>query len=385
MKHHTAVTTLGRDAARDAGAVNPPVHHTSTLIFENFEQLQEYESGRSSHYGYARHNNPTTQALAEAIATLEGYEQSFITASGLAATVLAILASVQAGEHILIPDSIYYSTRKFIEIELPRMGIAYTFYDPTIGEAIEALFTPETKAVYVESPGSLTFEMQDVPLIAQIAHSKGALVLSDSTWATPVYQDAPALGIDISIQSVTKYIAGHSDLVMGAVSCSGAAAKKVRQFYLNTGPCAGTDNVYLALRGLRSLMARLPIHERSALEIARWLQERGDVARVLYPPLESHPGHALWKRDLTGACGLFAFEMKDATEARIARFIDNLHHFGLGFSWGGYESLVTAYRPAKQRSATSWEQDCWLVRLNIGLEDTDDLKEDLEQAFGKSR
>lgn len=381
-QYHTKVTQLGRDPKRDHGAVNPPVYHTSTLIFDDFAQLQAYENGRNTeHYGYARHNNPTMQVLAESIAALEGYESSYITASGLSATVLAILSQVQAGEHILIPDSIYYSTRKFVVVELPRLGIEYDFYEPTSGEEISALFKPNTKAIYVESPGSLTFEMQDVPLLAAIAHSKGAVVISDSTWATPVYQDAPALGIDVSIQSVTKYIAGHSDLVMGAVSASGECARKVRSFYLNTGPCAGTDNCYLALRGLRSLMARLPIHEASALSIARWLEARSEVARVLFPALPSHAGHALFKRDLTGSVGLFAFEMKDATEAKVGRFIDSLHHFGLGFSWGGYESLVTAYRPHSHRAVSKWDEKCWLIRLNIGLEAAADLQDDLEQAF----
>lgn len=381
MKPQTAVTALGRDPKRDGGAVNPPVHHTSTLIFDNFDALMAYESGQSKHYGYARHNNPTMQALAESIATLEGYETSFITSSGLAATVLAILSQVEAGEHILIPDSIYYSTRKFVIRELPRMGIAYDFYNPTIGADIAELFKPKTRAVYVESPGSLTFEMQDVPAIAKVAHENGAVVISDSTWATPIFQDAPALGIDVSIQSVTKYIAGHSDLVMGSVSANGDIAAKVEKLYLNTGPCAGTDNVYLALRGLRSLMARLPVHQASALKIARWLEARNDVRRVLYPPLESNPGHALWKRDLTGACGLFAFEIDGANKDRVRRFIDHLHHFGLGFSWGGYESLVTTYQPAQQRSVTQWDNDSWLIRLNIGLEDADDLIDDLDQAF----
>lgn len=382
MNFQTAVTALGRDPARDHGAVNPPVHHTSTLIFKDFAEYQAYESGKSAHYGYSRHNNPTVQALAESIATLEGYEHSFITSSGLAATTLAILSVVGAGDHILIPDCMYYSTRKFVEVELPRLGIAFDFYDPCVDEErAAALFKPNTKAIYLESPGSLTFEVQDVPMLSRLAHERGALVLSDSTWATPIFQDAPALGIDISIQSVTKYIAGHSDLVMGSVSCSGEIAKKVRSFYLNTGPCCGTDNAYLALRGLRSLMARLPVHERSAKDIAAWLESRSEVARVLHPALESHPGHKLWKRDLTGASGLFAFEMKDATKERVGRFVDALHHFGLGFSWGGYESLVIGYRPAPQRSATQWDEDCWLIRLNIGLEATEDLKEDLERGF----
>lgn len=381
----TQVTSLGRDPKRDHGAVNPPVHHTSTLIFKDFVELEAYEKGQSEHFGYARHNNPTMAALSEAIATLEGYERSFITSSGLAATVLAILGSVGAGEHILIPDCIYYSTRKFVIKELPRLGIEYTLYDPTIGADIAQHFQPNTKAVYVESPGSLTFEMQDVPAIAEVAHHHGAIVMGDNTWATPLFQDAPALGMDVSIQSVTKYIAGHSDLVMGSVSCNGEVAKKIESFYLNTGPCAGTDNVYLALRGLRSIVPRLRQHEASALEIAKWLEARDDIAQVLYPALPSHPGHALWKRDLTGACGLFAIEIKDTNRAGIERFINHLHHFGLGFSWGGFESLVTAYQPAQQRKATKWPKDCWLVRLNIGLEAVEDLKQDLDNALKAMR
>jgi cystathionine beta-lyase len=380
-QYQTAVTALGRDPKRDHGSVNPPIHRTSTLIFDDFAQLQAYESGKLDHPGYARHNNPTMQALSDPIAQLEGYEHAYITSSGLAATVLAILSQVGAGDHILISDAIYAHTRKFVTHELPRLGVDVTFYNPRIGDEIEALFKPNTKAIYVESPGSLTFEMQDVPLLANIAHAKGAIVISDSTWATPFHQDAPALGIDVSIQSVTKYIAGHSDLVMGSVAASGECAKKLKQFYLLTGPCPGNDNVYLALRGLRSVMARLPIHETHALNLAQWLEARSEVARVLHPALESDPGHALFKRDLTGACGLFAFELKDGTPDKIERFVNVLHHFGLGYSWGGFESLVTAYRPAPQRDTTHWDENCWLIRLNIGLEALEDLREDLDGAF----
>lgn len=381
MKTTTKLATLGRSPKDDFGCVNPPVHRTSTLIFNSFADMRAYEAGKSNHYGYGRHCNETVSRLEEAIAELEGYERSFITSSGLAATVLAIMSFVKAGDHALFPDSIYASTRKFVLRELPRMGVEFTLYDPTIGAGITSLMKPNTKLVYVESPGSLTFEMQDVPAIAKAAHAGGAVLVSDSTWATPLYQTPTALGIDVSVQSATKYIAGHSDLVMGTVSASGEHAKQVEKYYLNTGMCASADNVYLALRGLRSMAVRMEHQQQSALKVAQWLESRPEVSRVLYPALPSDAGHALFKRDLRGAASLFAFEMNGATEAKVGAFIDALHHFGLGYSWGGYESLVIAYQPANIRSATSWAADSWLIRLHVGLEDVSDLIEDLEGGF----
>jgi cystathionine beta-lyase len=378
---NTLLTELGRDASHDSGSVNPPVHRTSTLIFNSFADMRAYESGKSDHFGYGRQNNETLDRLACAIATLEGGDYSVITSSGLAATVLATLAYAGSGDHVLFTDSIYASTRKFVIEELPRLGIHYDFYDPTIGAGIADLIKPNTKAVYVESPGSLTFEVQDIPAIAKAAHAKGAVVIGDNTWGTPLYLRPFELGIDVSVQSVTKYIAGHSDLVMGSITCKKEHQKPLKAAWLHYGMTPGADNVYLALRGMRSLAVRMKHHEQSALKVAEWLEKRPDVVRVLYPALPSHPGHALWKRDLKGACGLFAFELKDATEAKVAAFVDALHHFGLGYSWGGYESLVTAYQPAKTRSASQWDKDCWLIRLNIGLEDINDLIADLENGF----
>lgn len=381
MKTTTKLATLGRNPKDDFGCVNPPVHRTSTLIFNSFADMQAYESGKSNHYGYGRHGNETVRRLEETIAQLEGYERAFITSSGLSATVLAILSFVQAGDHALFPDSIYASTRKFVLRELPRMGVELTLYDPRIGANIATLMKPNTKLVYVESPGSLTFEMQDVPAIAKAAHEKGAVVVSDSTWATPLYQTPTALGIDVSVQSATKYIAGHSDLVMGTVSASGEHAKLVEKYFLNTGMCASADNVYLALRGLRSMAVRMEHQQQSALQVAQWLEGRPEVSRVLYPALPSSPDHALFKRDLRGAASLFAFEMKHATATTIGAFIDALHHFGLGYSWGGYESLIIAYQPALIRTASHWDSDSWLIRVHVGLEDTTDLIEDLEGGF----
>lgn len=384
MKPDTLLTTLGRNPKRDHGSVNPPVHRTSTLIFDSFATMRDYESGQNTHYGYGRHGNETTRRLEDAIAQLEGADRAFVTSSGLAATVLAIMSFVQAGDHALFPDSIYASTRKFVLRELKRCGIEHTLYDPAMGAGIAALMKPNTKMVYVESPGSLTFEMQDVPAIAKVAHAAGAVVVSDSTWATPLFQRPFDLGIDVSIQSATKYIAGHSDLVMGTVSCKGEHVRAVEKYFLNTGMCASADNIYLAMRGLRSMGVRIRHQEQSALKVASWLEARPEVVRVLYPALPSSPDYALWKRDLSGAASLFAFEMKNATEAKVAAFIDALHHFGLGYSWGGYESLVIAYQPANVRSASHWAQDCWLVRLHVGLEDVDDLIADLDGGFKAS-
>ncbi len=383
MKTRTKLASLGRNVKKDFGAVNPPVLRTSTLIFDDFEQMQAYEAGKGGHYGYARMGNETMQRLCDTICELEGGDYTLVTASGLAATVLALNTFLKTGDHILAPDSIYASTRTFCEIELPRCGVEVTFYDPTIGADIESLMQDNTRVVYVESPGSLTFEVQDVPAIAEVAHRHGAIVIGDNTWGTPLYLDAFALGMDVSIQSVTKYMAGHSDLTMGSITVKEQHRKQLYKTYYNYGPAVASDNAYLALRGLRSMLTRLQAQEKTALEIAQWLEARDEVVRVLYPALPSHPGHELWKRDLTGACSLFAFEIKEAGREQIKAFVDSLEHFGLGYSWGGYESLVTVYRPAKNRSATQWDEHCWLVRLHIGLEDAEDLKDDLDRAFSK--
>lgn len=383
MKFDTLVTSLGRNPHDDGGSVNPPVHHTSTLIFDDFKTMRDYEAGRNSHKGYGRHGTVTMDRLAQAIATLEGGDVCFLTPSGLSATLLPLLAFLGAGDHVLIPDSLYGSTRKFVDQELARFGIQITYYDPTIGADVAGLMQSNTKMIYVESPGSLTFEMQDIPAIAEAAHARGALVAADNTWATPIFQHPFDLGVDISVQSATKYISGHSDLVMGAVTCRQPHAKTLDRVAHNLGLCPGADNIYLCLRGLRTMMVRLRQHEKSALDIASWLEGFKQISRVMYPALPSDPGHALWKRDMSGACGLFGLEIQRASESQIGRVVDQLHHFGLGYSWGGYESLVTAYQPYRLRTATKWAEDTWIIRLHIGLEDVADLKEDLEQALRK--
>lgn len=382
----TKLMSLGRDPKRDLGSVNPPVHRTSTVIFQDFATFDAYEQGKNSHHGYGRYGTPTSDALEEAIVELEGADNAIITASGLAAITTSMLAFLSAGDHVLVPDSLYSSGRHFVMHELPRLGIEVQFYDPTVGAGIEKLIKQNTKVVYCESPGSLTFEMQDIPAIAKIAHAHGALVFADNTWATPILQKPFAMGADISIHSATKYIGGHSDLVMGVVTCKKEHYAQLKRTHKNLGACASSDNCYLALRGLRTMALRLKQHQANAMEVAKWFQNVPEVARVLYPALPDDAGHVLWKRDMTGASGLFAVELKNPiTKTAIAAMLDSLKHFGMGFSWGGYESLVIAYQPARMRSATHWDKDTWLLRFHIGLEAPSDLIADLDAGFGRLR
>jgi cystathionine beta-lyase len=383
---NTQLVNLGRNPKRDLGSVNPPVHRTSTVIFPDFATFDAYEQGALEHRGYGRYGTTTSDALEEALVALEGADHAIITASGLAAITTSMLAFLSAGDHVLVPDSIYSSARHFVKHELPRFGVEVEFYDPTIGAGIARLIKKNTRVVYCESPGSLTFEMQDIPAIAKAAHAAGAIVMADNTWATPILQRPFDLGVDLSIHSATKYIAGHSDLVMGAITCKKAHYATLKRAHKNIGAAASSDNCYLALRGLRTMALRLKQHQENALMLARWFQTMPEVARVLYPALPEDPGHALWQRDMTGACGLFAVEMKSPmTRPAIAALLDGLKHFGMGFSWGGFESLVIAYQPAKMRSATSWPQESWLLRFHIGLEDPSDLIADLDAGFRRMR
>jgi len=390
-KHSTELKTqlvsLGRDPKRDSGSVNPPVHRTSTVIFSDYDTFAAYEEGTIEHIGYGRNGSPTTQGLEQALATLEGADHALITASGLAAITTTLFALTKAGDHVLVPDSVYSSARQFFKHELPRMGVEVEFYDPTLGADIETLMRPNTSMIYAESPGSLTFEMQDLPALAKVAHAHGALLVSDNTWATPLLMRPFALGVDVSIHSATKYIAGHSDLVMGAIMCKAAQYKTLKRAHRNIGAVSGGDNAYLALRGLRTIAVRLKQHQEHAMEVATWLQTVPEVKRVLYPALPQDPGHALWKRDLTGATALFAVELQEkASHAALAAMMDGLEHFGMGFSWGGYESLIISYDPSTMRSVTKqWEKPTTLLRLHIGLEAPQDLIADLDAGFKRLR
>jgi cystathionine beta-lyase len=379
LKPATRLVTGGRDPASNHGFVNPPVYHASTVLYPSAEDFVAHR-GR---YQYGRRGTPTSEALAGALAELEGPECAGVALvpSGLAAASVALLSVLQAGDHVLVTDSVYLPTRKFCEGLLRRYGVTTTYYDPHISAGIAALMQPNTRAVYVESPGSLSFEVQDVPAIAAAAHARGAVVLMDNTWASPLYFRALDKGVDLAIQAGTKYICGHSDVMLGTVAAGKATWPRLHDTVGAMGLCVGPDDMYLALRGLRTLGVRLAAHYAAGLKIARWLGERPEVARVLHPALESHPGHALWKRDFSGACGLFSIVLKPVPQASVYAFIDELALFGIGASWGGYESLAVPFDCAPMRSATAWAPGGPTVRFHIGLEDVDDLIGDLERGF----
>ncbi|MFD2250222.1 cystathionine beta-lyase [Pseudochelatococcus lubricantis] len=373
----TRLAVAGRHADEAFGFVNPPVYHGSTVLHPTTRDLVEH----TNRYAYGRRGSPTMTALREAVGALEGGAGVVLCPSGLSAVSTALLSCLKAGDHLLVTDSAYDPIRAFCDSVLTRFGVEVSYYDPLIGADIARLFRPETRAVLTESPGSLTFEVQDIPAIAEAAHARDIVVLLDNTWATPLFFPAHARGVDISIWSGTKYLSGHSDVMFGTVSANARHWRALIKTHGDTGLTVGPDDVYLALRGLRTLGVRLAAHQQSALEIARWLETRPEVSRVLYPALESHPGHALWKRDFLGATGLFSIVLKPVPFKAVEAFLDHLSFFGLGYSWGGFESLAIPFDAAPYRTATKWEPEGPTIRLQIGLEDVRDLRSDLEKGF----
>src|SRR5579862_6606432 len=375
----TRVVTAGRDPKSYHGFVNPPVYHASTVLYPNAEDFLTHRA----RYQYGRRGTPTTEALELALQELEGPNCAGVSLlpSGLAAISTALLSVLQAGDHMLVTDSAYGPTRNYSEGILKRLGIATSYFDPLIGGAIAEQFRPNTRAVFVESPGSLSFEMQDVSAIAKVAHDKGATVLMDNTWATPLFYRPLDHGVDLSIQAGTKYIGGHSDVMLGTVSANAATVAGLKTTVRYTGLHEGPDDVYLGLRGLRTLSVRLERHYRSGLEVARWLQQRPEVLRLLHPALPGDPGHAIWKRDFTGASGLFSMVLKPVPQKAVFAFLDTLELFGIGASWGGYESLAIPFNCAPYRTATNWQPGGPTVRFHIGLEAVEDLIADLERGF----
>jgi cystathionine beta-lyase len=375
----TKVVHLGRDPFAHHGFVNPPVYRGSTVLYETLDALKS----RKQPYTYGRRATPTTHALEEAITDLEGGATTILTSSGLGAVSTALLAFVSAGDHILITDSAYQPGRAFADRMLKRLGVEMTYYDPHAGAGITELFRPNTRLVLVESPGSQTFEMQDIPAIAAAARERDIWVLADNTWATPLFCKPLALGVDVSIQAATKYIVGHADAMLGAVTGNARAARHLEHAKEALGTCPGSEETYLGLRGLRTLDVRLERHQKSALAVAEWLTGRNEVDRVLYPALPTDPGHALWKRDFTGASGLFSVVLKPVPEKSLAAFLDGLKLFGMGYSWGGYESLVVPFDPASYRTASKWTGPGPALRFHIGLEAVEDLIRDLDAGFAR--
>jgi cystathionine beta-lyase len=379
LKAETTLVTAGRDTKAQKGFVNPPVVHGSTVLYPTAEDLHAHRG----EFQYGRRGTPTTKALQEALMALEGPQCAGVglAPSGLSAITTTLLAVLKAGDHLLVCDNAYRPTRNFCEGLLKGYGVETSYFDPLIDADIAKRFKPNTKAVLVEAPGSQSFEMPDIPAIASVAHARGALLIDDNTWATPLFHRSLDQGVDISIQAATKYIGGHSDIMFGTISANTKAWPQVAEAIGLLGVCAGPDDVFLALRGLRTLAVRLAQHHRSALEMARWLATRPEVVRVLHPALESDPGHAIWKRDFTGASGLFSIVLKPKPQKAVDALLDTVRLFGMGYSWGGFESLVIPFDCADYRTATKWAPGGPTLRLHIGLENVEDLKADLARGF----
>jgi len=367
----------GRDDALCGPFVNPPVVHASTVLFDSVDAMRP----GGQRYSYGRRGTPTTEALEMAMSELEGAAGTVLCPSGLGAISTALLALLSSGDHLLMADNVYDPSRHVATTVLARLGVETTFFDPRIGGGIAALIRPNTRVVYVESPGSLTFEIADIPAIAAAAHAAGALVVTDNTWATPYYCPTLALGADVTLLAATKYIGGHSDIMLGTISATEAVFGRIHDAHGALGLCVGPDDIYLGLRGLRTLGVRLAHHQRSGLAVARHLEGRAEVARVLHPALSGHPDHALWKRDMSGASGLFGVVLDGWSREKTSAFLEALELFSLGYSWGGFESL--AIPTHMHRTATTWAAEGPLIRLHVGLEDTEDLVADLDAAFAR--
>ncbi|MBE7245593.1 MAG: cystathionine beta-lyase [Actinomycetospora chiangmaiensis] len=377
----TRLVHAGRDPGEQHGFVNTPIYRGSTVLYPTYDAIKH----RRGRYNYGTSATPTMDALTGAWTELAGAAGTVVTPSGLAALTVALMAAVSAGDHLLVTDSAYRPTRQFCDGVLARYGVAVTYYDPVIGAGIADLMRPNTKAVLVEAPGSQSFEMQDVPAIAAVAHAQGACVIMDNTWATPLLFPPHARGVDIAVEAGTKYLSGGSDLLIGLTSANAQYYPAVRRTFDHFAMCAGAEDIFLALRGMRTMALRLREHGRAGLEMAQWLQARPEVLRVLHPGLPEDPGHAIWKRDFAGASGLFGVILKPVPEAALAAMLDGLELFGMGFSWGGFESLVIPFDCAGYRTATQWAPGGPALRFHIGLEDTADLKADLDAGFARLR
>lgn len=370
------------DPRLGGGVVNPPVWRASTILYDSIADLKARGHATHNKLYYGRRGTPTVWALADALTAMEpGAEGTLLYPSGVAANSAGLLALLSPGDHLLMVDSAYEPTRAFCDGMLARLGVTTTYYDPLVGAGIADLIRPETRLIFLESPGSLTFEVQDIPAITRVARARGVLTMIDNTWATPLLFPALAHGVDVAMMSLTKYVGGHSDAMMGSLTATRAVWPKLRSAAYQLGQSVSPDDCALMLRGLRTLDVRMQRHGENGLTVANWLAARCEVGRVLHPALAGDAGHALWSRDFTGTSGLFGFTLKGADEGARTRFIDALVHFGIGFSWGGYESLVVPADPAAIRTATRWADPDPLVRLSIGLEDPADLIADLERGF----
>lgn len=382
VKPRTKLVHAGRHPFEQHGFINTPVYRGSTVLFPTYADLLARNDAR---YVYGTIGTPTTEALESAWTEIAGAAGTVLAPSGLAAISLALLTALKSGDHLLAADSVYRPTRNFCDSVLKRLGVETTYYDPLIGARIEALVKPNTRAIFLETPGSQSFEMQDVPAIVGVAAAKGLATILDNTWATPLFFPPHAFGIDMAVEAGTKYLSGHSDLLLGLVSANERWFKRLRATFDAFAMCPGPEDVFLALRGLRTLELRLREAQRQGLALATWLAARPEVARVLHPALPDCPGHAIWKRDFRGASGLFSMFLKPCSQQALAAFLDGLELFGMGYSWGGYESLVVPFDCSPYRTATVFNPPGPALRFSIGLEDEEDLKADLDAAFARLR
>ena len=377
LRQKTRIVHAGRTPEEQFGFVNTPIYRGSTVLSPTAADLRRSDA----RFTYGTKGTPTTEALENAWTQLAGAAGTVLAPTGLAAITLALKTALDAGDHLLVTDSAYRPTRAFCDGYLRRMNVETTYYDPQAGAGIESLMRPNTKAILVEAPGSQSFEMQDVPAIASVAHARGACVIMDNTWATPIFFPPHQRGVDLAVEAGTKYLSGHSDLMLGLVSANDAWFPKLRRTFDLFANCAGPEDCFLALRGLRTMDLRLREAGRQGLAMAQWLETRPEVKQVLHPALPSHPGHDIWKRDFLGASGLFSIILQPVSDKAVDALLDELALFGMGYSWGGFESLVIPFDCTRYRTATKWAPGGPALRFQIGLEDVEDLKEDLDRGF----
>lgn len=378
MKDNTVVTHAGNRPFENHGIVNPPVYHASTVLSAT---LEERINRSDAKVRYGRAGTPTSFALEDAMSALEQAHGTVLAPSGLAAITMALSAFVESGDHILVTDSTYTPTRNFSNGVLKRLGVETEYFDPLIGAGISELIRDNTRVIWTECPGSQTFDVQDLPAITEAAHARGVIVMTDNTWSGGYYRKPLTEGVDISVQAATKYIVGHSDVMMGTIACNEATYETVKKSSSAYGMCCGPDDIYLALRGLRTIGVRMDRHFESGVKLAEWLQSRPEVSQVMHPALPQDPGHAIWKRDFTGASGLFGFVLKEDDRTKLSAMMDHMELHGMGSSWGGYESLLIPSWPEQSRTATTWEVAGQCMRIHVGLEDPDDLIADLAAGF----
>jgi cysteine-S-conjugate beta-lyase len=376
----TKLVLGGRNPDEQFGFVNTPIYRGSTVLKPTVKALNDRQHAR---FVYGTHGSPTTEALETAWTELAGAAGTVLVPSGLAAVTIAFMSCLKAGDHFLMPDSVYRPARNFAETVLKRMGVETEYYDPLIGKGIAKLMRKNTAAVHTEAPGSQTFEMQDIPAIAEVAHAHGAVVLMDNTWATPILFPPHERGVDIAIEAGTKYLGGHSDILLGMISANERCWKQLKDTFISFGCCPSPEDVWLGLRGLRTMALRLREQEKKTLEIARWMQKRPEVLKVLHPALPDDPGHAIWKRDFKGSSSLFSVILKPAPYGAVEAMLDGMSLFGMGFSWGGYESLVVPFDCREYRTATTYDPGGHGIRLQIGLESNRDLKADLSAGLAR--